>query len=60
MLVLSRPLDKVVAKIERNQKDDGSFAENKGWAAVPEPDQQALMFCGLGVLAWLARRRQRA
>ena len=27
-------LDKVVAKIERNQKDDGSFAENKGWAAV--------------------------
>ncbi len=27
-------LDKVVAKIERNQKEDGSFAENKGWAAV--------------------------
>ncbi len=27
-------LDKVVAKIERNQKDDGSFSENKGWAAV--------------------------
>ena len=27
-------LDKVVAKIERNQKDDGSFADNKGWAAV--------------------------
>jgi hypothetical protein len=27
-------LDKVVAKIERNQRDDGSFAGNKGWAAV--------------------------
>lgn len=27
-------LNKVVAKIERNQKDDGSFADNKGWAAV--------------------------
>ena len=27
-------LDKVVAKIERNQKEDGSFSENKGWAAV--------------------------
>ena len=27
-------LDKVVAKIERNQKADGSFADNKGWAAV--------------------------
>ena len=27
-------LDKVMAKIERNQKDDGSFADNKGWAAV--------------------------
>ena len=27
-------LDKVMAKIERNQKDDGSFANNNGWAAV--------------------------
>jgi hypothetical protein len=27
-------LDKVVAKIERNQRDDGSFANNNGWAAV--------------------------
>ena len=27
-------LDKVVAKIERNQRKDGSFTENKGWAAV--------------------------
>jgi hypothetical protein len=30
----STALDKVVAKIERNQKDDGSFANNNGWAAV--------------------------
>jgi hypothetical protein len=27
-------LDKVVAKIERNQRADGSFANNNGWAAV--------------------------
>jgi len=27
-------LDKVVAKIERNQRDDGSFTNNNGWAAV--------------------------
>jgi hypothetical protein len=27
-------LEKVVSKIERNQRDDGSFAGNKGWAAV--------------------------
>jgi hypothetical protein len=27
-------LNKVVAKIERNQKEDGSFEGNKGWAAV--------------------------
>lgn len=27
-------LEKVVSKIERNQKDDGSFEGNKGWAAV--------------------------
>ncbi len=27
-------LEKVVSKIERNQKDDGSFDGNKGWAAV--------------------------
>ncbi len=27
-------LDKVVAKIERNQRNDGSFANNNGWAAV--------------------------
>ena len=27
-------LQKVVAKIERNQREDGSFADNKGWAAV--------------------------
>ncbi len=27
-------LQKVVGKIERNQRDDGSFADNKGWAAV--------------------------
>lgn len=27
-------LDKVVAKIERNQRADGSFDNNKGWAAV--------------------------
>ena len=27
-------LNKVVAKIERNQRDDGSFANNNGWAAV--------------------------
>jgi hypothetical protein len=27
-------LDKVIAKIERNQRDDGSFDGNKGWAAV--------------------------
>lgn len=27
-------LDKVVRKIERNQGNDGSFAGNKGWAAV--------------------------
>lgn len=27
-------LEKVVSKIERNQRDDGSFADNKGWAAV--------------------------
>lgn len=27
-------LQKVVGKIERNQADDGSFAGNKGWAAV--------------------------
>ena len=27
-------LDKVVSKIERNQREDGSFEGNKGWAAV--------------------------
>ncbi len=27
-------LNKVVAKIERNQRNDGSFANNNGWAAV--------------------------
>ncbi|MEP6671962.1 MAG: prenyltransferase/squalene oxidase repeat-containing protein [Chthoniobacter sp.] len=27
-------LDKVMAKIERNQHEDGSFANNNGWAAV--------------------------
>jgi hypothetical protein len=27
-------LEKVTAKIERNQRDDGSFAGNNGWAAV--------------------------
>ena len=27
-------LDKVVRKIERNQRDDGSFDGNRGWAAV--------------------------
>jgi hypothetical protein len=27
-------LNKVVAKIEQNQRDDGSFAGNNGWAAV--------------------------
>ena len=27
-------LQKVVGKIERNQREDGSFADNKGWAAV--------------------------
>jgi hypothetical protein len=27
-------LDKVIQKIERHQKDDGSFAGNQGWAAV--------------------------
>jgi hypothetical protein len=27
-------LNKVVAKIEKNQRDDGSFAGNNGWAAV--------------------------
>jgi len=27
-------LDKVMAKIERNQREDGSFANNNGWAAV--------------------------
>ena len=30
-------LQKVTAKIERNQRDDGSFAGNNGWAAVLEP-----------------------
>jgi hypothetical protein len=27
-------LEKVVSKIERNQREDGSYADNKGWAAV--------------------------
>jgi hypothetical protein len=27
-------LQKVVAKIEKHQKEDGSFGENRGWAAV--------------------------
>jgi hypothetical protein len=27
-------LEKVVSKIERNQRADGSYADNKGWAAV--------------------------
>ncbi|HEV7405736.1 MAG TPA: prenyltransferase/squalene oxidase repeat-containing protein [Chthoniobacteraceae bacterium] len=27
-------LEKVVAKIEKHQKEDGSFGENRGWAAV--------------------------
>jgi hypothetical protein len=35
-------LDKVIAKIERNQKADGAFANNHGWAAV---HSQAL--CGI-------------
>ena len=30
----SEALDKVVAKIERNQREDGSFKNNSGWAAV--------------------------
>jgi hypothetical protein len=31
---LAGALNKVVAKIEKNQKDDGTFAGNHGWASV--------------------------
>jgi hypothetical protein len=31
---LTASLDKTIAKIEKNQKDDGSFAGNGGWAPV--------------------------
>lgn len=30
----SRMLDKVIAKIEKHQKDDGAFANNRGWAST--------------------------